>query len=301
MNPADSSGADYNPLSAETKRREAALYLFREYIGQMQAQSVAWQKARDEVSLHQFRVSLRRCRVLLRVFAVDADAHGGKSLRLALTRAADKLGAVRDMDVIHALIKKSSYCRCGRNDVELAPLLLIVARQRDVHLHRAEKYLGGNSQTRIAELTGSFLNRWISGANPEDEQTIKIFLDREFRLHCRWIMRAEWMAKSDTPETLHAFRIKLRRLRYLGDLLNVIADGDQKKVFKRIHSCEQELGQVHDIDMTLELMDVHPLKTPDALRREVQSLRVKKLGKFLKKWRKCRKILRDQSPVARRL
>jgi len=289
--------AETNPLSAEMSRREAALYLFREYLGQMHTQSEVWQKAQNDTSLHQFRISLRRCRMLLKVFGVDADAHGGKSLRLALTRVADKLGAVRDLDVIHALLTRSLFGRSGRNDAELSPLLREIIQQQKKLLRRAETYLTGASRKRVTELTTRFLDRWTRHESREDAQTIKIFLDREFRLHCRWIMRAEWMAKSNAPETLHAFRIKLRRLRYLGDLLNELASREQKKVFKRIHECEQILGQVHDIDMGLAFMGDHPLKTPELLRREMVALRMKKLGKFRKKWRKSRKIMRDQSPI----
>jgi len=297
MNHPDRGNAETRLLTAEMKRREAALYLFRKYLGQMQAQSGVWQKIQDDASLHQFRISLRRCRVLLKVFSVDADAHGGKSLRLGLTRVADKLGAVRDLDVIQALLSGSLFGRCGRNDEELAPLLQQINRQRNIQLCRAETYRAGASRARVADLTERFLDRWSRDEDRGDAQSIRDFLNREFRLHCRWIMRAEWMAKSNTSETLHAFRIKLRRLRYLGDLLNELASREQKKVFKRIHECEQNLGQVHDVDMGLDFMDSHPVKTPAVLRREMESLRMKKLGKFRKKWRKSRKIMRDLPPI----
>lgn len=279
------------PLTADTRRRDASLHLFDEYLRQMQVQAEAWRRSEDDQSLHQFRVSLRRCRVLLRVFSVDADEHGGKALRLALTRVADKLGLVRDLDVILALVMKSDFGRSGRNEAELAPLVAKITGQRGILLRRTARHFADSAGPRVAALAKQFIGRWRTHEFPEDRQTIKEFLDREFSHHGRRIMRAEGMARSGHPETLHLFRIRLRRLRYLGDLLHAIAGEKQKRAFKRIHECEQELGRIHDLDMALAFMEGHPNETPVMLRRELERKRLKKLGKFLGKWRKCRKRL----------
>jgi len=248
----------------------------------------AWRVAPDEHQLHEFRNALRSVRVLLRVFGDEADAHGGKSLRLALTRAADKLGAVRDLDVMLELIRRSEFQRCGRNIFEIGLLVSVIRQTQSKRFAFVQKFMASGSWTRAELLAQRFLHRFDAEFKPSDKELITTFLDREFQRNGRKIIRKSSAVKSLDAEVLHDFRINLRRLRYLGDLLGDIASAKQRKVFKRVHACEQELGRVHDLDLALGFLQAHPAKSPLRLQQEWLAQRDNRIKRFRKKWSKCR-------------
>lgn len=278
-------------ISAGLNRQEAARRLCRRYLERMHQLSAAWRGEPSDRSLHQFRIGIRQSRVLLRVMRADAYAHGGRTLRARLTLAADHLGAVRDMDVILALIRKNDRRRSRRGKAKIDALLEAAVHQRDVRLRRANRYLLGPSWERIAKASTSFLRRWTRNAESRDRQTIKEFLDQEFDTHCRLIRRRTGIARASDPETLHSFRIMLRRLRYLGDLFERLESSEQRLLLRKVRKCEQLLGGIHDIDMAWAFFNTHPDLLPGSLVGQLLLVREEKLAKFRKKWAKCRRRL----------
>jgi CHAD domain-containing protein len=279
---------DDRTVSTEVTRRNASSHLFHLCIGQLSMAAEAWRVRPDETQLHEFRNALRSVRVLLRVFGDEADAHGGKSLRLALTRAADKLGAVRDLDVMLELIRRSEFQRSGRNMFEIGLLVSAIRQTQAKRFAIVQAFMASGSWTRAEQLAQRFLHRFDAEVKPSDRELITAFLDREFQRHGRKILRKSKAAKSLDAEVLHDFRINLRRLRYLGDLLGDIASPKQRKVFKRVHACEQDLGRVHDLDLALGFLRDHPAKSPLRLQQEWQTLRNARIKRFRKKWSNCR-------------
>ena len=291
------AGSMGSSFSANLTRLEAVHLLFGENLDLLQVAANEWVETPDEKLLHEYRIALRRVRVLLRVFVGDIESHGGRPLRLVLSRVADKLGRVRDLDVMMLLVRKSDFRRNGRNDFEVDLLMKAIKQEQNSRLLAVQKHMAGASWAKTGMLTQQFKERLSDKNSPGDSETIRTFLDHEFNRHRQRIMRAASNAESDHPEILHSFRIILRRLRYLGDFFAGIADAEQRKVFKQVHRIEQELGKIHDIDLALEFLQNHPLKAPTRLGQEWRTIRSARIEKFRKKWAKChRKLGRLKQP-----
>jgi len=253
----------------------------------MHAQAKAWRRHPDDQSLHEFRNSLRRCRRLLRVFRDEVRMHGGRSLRQVLTRAADRLGVVRDIDVMLSVIYGSSFHRSGRNEVDVARLVVLLNRRRLTGMKAVDRLAGEVAWERIQAISRRFLDHLERDRKAAGQQSIKDFFNHEYERCCRRIVRSNDMAQTANAKILHAFRVRLRRLRYLGLMLKSLAGNKQAKMFERVHACEKILGRIHDIDITLMFLTAPPNRAPLMLRAELESLRDRNIQHFRSKWVKC--------------
>lgn len=269
--------------AAESRR------LLRDALCEMVAQGSWWRKSPGEESLHDFRISLRRCRGLLRIVKDEFPEREVKPLRLALARAAGYLGEVRDLDIMLELVAQMD--RHHKPPGKTGTLVKAMQRQRSARYKRAEKLFSGPSWARIQAridrlLLSSGKGRSRSGTHSMDE-----IADREYRRLVRSVQRALEMADATDPVSLHNFRTKLRRLRYFGRIMADYVPNNRRRKIKRIRACEQQLGRVHDVDVTQAWLAGHPRATPAWLPVALKSVRVQRHEVFREEWRKTRKML----------
>jgi CHAD domain-containing protein len=194
----------------------------------------------DEEGLHQLRVMGRRLRVALPVLARKPE---GKRVRRALktlremTRTA---GASRDFDVM-AVALDASIKQTGDHSPEMKVLRrrLLDARRRS-HARMADGMLDLEIaalrrdlraiQQRHAESLFTVLLRTRQARDAKGEEALAI-------LHR--------LQDSFEPEALHALRRRLRRLRYLAELMDTVRaqQSEAPALFKQL---QDGLGQVQD-------------------------------------------------------
>jgi len=263
--------------------------LLREALCEMVAQGSWWRKSPGEESLHDFRISLRRCRGLLRILKDEFPEREINPLRLALARAAGYLGDVRDLDVMLELVAQVD--RHHKPPGKTVTLVKAMQKQRMARYKRAEKLFSGPSWERIQARIDRLLLSSGKGRSRSDTHSMEEVADREYRRLVRSVQRAQEMADASDAESLHNVRTRLRRLRYFVRIMADYVPNHRRRKIKRIRTCEQQLGRVHDVDVTLAWLAGHPRATPAWLPAALKSVRLQRHDVFRDEWRKRRKLL----------
>jgi CHAD domain-containing protein len=254
----------------------------------------AWRRQPSDLTLHAARIAVRRYRVLLRVFAADADPHGGRVLRERLGGITDALGVVRDVDIVAAL--------AAAHGAEPGVVRAIAAaRQRAAATTaRAIDPVTWAAAQRAASRLAARLEQ--AATVPESgPQRLTPYYRAETRRLVRRVRRDAEAAESDDEETLHIFRIRLRRLRYMGDLLAPYVRRPGRGLLRRVKAAEQALGAVHDVDLALAfLVRRQRLSGVRVLRAAWQKERRRRLDTFRTAWRVCARRLADEHRLQRK-
>jgi CHAD domain-containing protein len=243
----------------------------------------AWRDEPGEEPLHQLRVALRRLRALFRVFADEVEGcEHGEVVRL-LREAGDRLGTLRDLDVMLAL------CR-GSDDPFRDEVIAVMEIERQKHMRKVR---AAGRWSELERAVREFSERLPACAGgPGWDVSWRSFCRREARDQIRRILKSAGLAKSKNADELHAFRKKLRRLRYLGETMAAHGDSHYDKVIANVHACEQRLGKVHDLDMALTwVRERYEAGEAAGLEAEWMCKRAKRLKRFRSAWAKIRREL----------
>ncbi len=275
-------------MTAAARAKESRR-LLRDALCEMVAQGSLWRKMPGEDSLHDFRISLRRCRGLLRIVKDEFPERDIQPLRSALARAAGYLGEVRDVDVMLELVAHIDrhHKPPGKTDV----LVKAMQRQRLARYKRAEKLFTGPSWVRIQKRIDRLLLSSTKGSHRAGSHSMEEVADREFRRLVRSVQRTQELADATDADSLHRVRTKLRRLRYFGRIMTDYVPKRHLKKIKHIRTCEQQLGRVHDVDVTLAWLTRHPRITSVWLPATLKSVRSQRLSFFRDEWQLRRKKL----------
>ncbi|HMO50588.1 MAG TPA: CHAD domain-containing protein [Kiritimatiellia bacterium] len=292
MNGRMGESVDVLDRDAATPRRLAAQQLFACQGAEFRRLAEAWRSAPDdEEALHRLRIGLRRFRVLLRVFEADTLDHGGRTLRASLSALGDRLGVVRDHDVMLAQLRKAERKLDDSAPEEVAAVESRLRVRRQAAWRKVQGGLRGRAWIRTFALTDRFVARFAADPPETNPQTVGGFFDKEFKKHVRKIRRSAALADAVDVESLHQFRIRLRRLRYLGDLFAPLADRRLAKTITLVHDAEQSLGRVHDLDLALAFLDGQAGLRAVGLRAHWEGLRARRLRRFQRAWAICRRRL----------
>lgn len=250
--------------------RETSALLFKRANRDLADKAKAWlRKPSDAEALHEFRNSVRRLRSLERLF----PGKSARSGRTRLRKAGDVLGFIRDLDVIISLAAESPHA-------ELIRAFAGIRRQQAID--RARRYfrsIGAGSlmlhppAMKVDGSTGAYFN-----------QRFEAYVER--------VKRSRKWAASRRPDRLHRLRIRLRRIRYLMMIMGSLASREQVQLATRFRACEKRLGQVHDLDMALELLKICPGRS-ERLEAIWVRARKRRLDQFRTAWRKTGKKWAD--------
>jgi CHAD domain-containing protein len=197
----------------------------------------------DEEGLHQLRVGGRRLRVALPILARKPE---GKRVRRALkilrqmTRTA---GASRDLDVMVTLLDG----HMKELPVHSPALKVLRRRLLDARRRSQRRMADGMLDLEIAGVRRDL--RAIQGRHAESVFTVLLRLrqarDAEGEEVAAILVR---LREAFEPEALHQLRIKLRRLRYLAELLDAVRaqQSEAPALFKLL---QDGLGHIHDAFM----------------------------------------------------
>lgn len=223
----------------------------------------------DIEAVHDMRVGSRRVVAAMRVF--HAAFPGGRFKRL-MREARDvtrRLGEVRDLDVLIDHFQKlklhSQHALLAREY-----LLLVFCRRRDrarkPMLKALEELEKSEYQERLREFLRGEEKHYQEDAEPgkpDGEEgvlasTIPFQEAAPILLRERLAQFREQGRFADQPEAqeeLHALRIKAKWLRYTMELFAPAYPDELKEPIKSVKRIQELLGDLHDADVRLELLD----------------------------------------------
>jgi CHAD domain-containing protein len=270
--PADASAAD-EPADARViapatpKKRPgiapsdsmtaAAASTLRLHLARMLEHEAGTRLGEDPEELHDMRVSTRRMRMALRVFADYLDRDTLRPVLKGLRRTGDTLGAVRDLDVFHEKTRLYLDSLPEARSGELGGLLAAWCAARDLQRERLMDYLDGERYRRFVETTTELLDgplerlvpRVSGGPRPQRvSQVLPGILFQD--------MAVVWAFESqiDGPQTplpvFHALRKACKGLRYTLEFFEGVLGPGAKPLIKTVKGMQDHLGDLQDAVVT---------------------------------------------------
>jgi CHAD domain-containing protein len=236
-------------ISLEDNAFDAATRITTTYLGVLRANEPGIIADHDTEYLHQYRIGLRKIRLILGLFEGVYRADRTQDLRARFSGLMRATGPLRDLDV--AILDR------GRAFALLPPtlhpgldaLFAALAKERQAALHQMAVHL--QSPTYIAEikdLSRLFAkHRHLSPGKLADVSAAELAL-RLIRARHQKICMATARITPETPDAdLHLIRLHLKKLRYLMEFFApLFAPLPFKAVRKAIKGLQDLLGQFND-------------------------------------------------------
>ncbi len=194
-------------------------------------------------AIHQFRISIRKLRVAVELFAPLLHGSRVRIYRFGLARIGAAAGAVRDCDVIADLIRENTR----RLDPELARALLPMYQSltdrrlrtmRAMHDLLCSKYF-----SQLSERLANPLTR-----KTNLDQSLRLLSAILLKPLIRGVGRAgSGLGPASPPSAFHRLRIRVKRLRYAFEMFDQISGKRIAKALKRLRRIQQELGEYQDL------------------------------------------------------
>jgi CHAD domain-containing protein len=237
-------------------------------------------------ALRKLRVALRRLRSDLRTFAPLLDGEWAVALGEDLGGLADRLGKVRDAEVLSARLAELSATLAESDRQSALPLLdtavsqLSSARAALLAEMSGDVYLGLVDRA-VAAVTRP---RWSDGAGEAPPVTsLAAKMWRRLRAYVAAI------GESPTDEQLHRVRILAKRVRYAADASVPLAGEAAAAASARVAALQTVLGEQHDAVVTREWLRRHADSSASIAfaAGELAALELDRIHDASKRWRKA--------------
>ena len=258
-------------------------------------------RAGDVEAVHQLRVTTRRLRATLRLFAPMLPRRFADGADRELAWVAGTVGAVRDLDVLFEAI----HARAVRLDPELrralGPVGLAIHEQREAALAAlGEAIEGGRCRRLVHRLT------MFADAPTAPRRTVRLgdAAPRLVEPLLRSVRRAaRRLDGASPPADFHRLRVRVKRLRYGLETLRGLAGKPAARLLARLEDAQDVLGASQDAVTQIDWLrtyaasgaDVGSLLPVGALVQALARRGEKRRRKGLKVWRKIEaaKLLDD--------
>ena len=199
----------------------------------------------DPEYIHQMRIATRRLRAAVRLFARELPDHFGDSLLAPLTELMTHLGHARDLDVLLTEIANPVLLALP-NEPRLPALASDITNRRYAARALAVAKLATPDYGRT--LLTALESLHASPAVEPSMATLNIFASEQLQRLRKKVRRLALAAKIDDPESLHALRIGVKRLRYALEFFSPLAKKRVwRLVLKQLASTQDTLGQLNDL------------------------------------------------------
>jgi CHAD domain-containing protein len=209
----------------------------------------------DMRALHRARVSTRRLRALLPVLQLDAET--SRKLNRRLRGITNRLGAVRELDVLHLLIDELHVSRRGRGPA-LGRVGLVVGRARQAARKQLAENLPMEQMRKVSRKLGKVL-RDLVDAEQNPPRRSASSPGTGWAVEARVAVRASRLKTAIDaagavylPERLHLVRIALKKLRYALELDPSAASGDTRADLLALGRAQTVLGRMHDLQTLID-------------------------------------------------
>ena len=244
-------------IVADDSLPEAAVKVLRFHFARMQRREAGTRDGVDAEALHDMRVSTRRMRAAWRVFDGAFKAGKTKKMRRHLETLADRLGTVRDLDV---LIEGLEAYRLGLDEEQrqgLEPLHSLWHRQRANPRTQLILELDSAGYESFIKEMDEFLeagaNAAAAVATPTAPHRVRDRAASELWAAYEVVRAYELVLPWADVETLHDLRIATKWLRYGLEFFGETLGPDCVRLLARVTALQDHLGLLHDADVATKL------------------------------------------------
>jgi CHAD domain-containing protein len=256
---------------------EAARKVLRYHFARMRTKEAGSRSGSDVEDLHDMRVASRRMRAAWRVFEEAFKPGRTKKLRRRLETLSDRLGAVRDLDV---LIEDLEAYRAGLDAGDrpgLDPLLALWSRQRGPARDVLIRELDSARYAAFVEEMEAFLeagaNEAATVATPTLPHRVRDRVPSQIWSAYEAVRAYELVLPWADVETLHELRIAAKWLRYTLEFFGETLGPDSTRLLDRVMALQDFLGCLHDADVAAKLArDVLVARAGELTRLETDTI-----------------------------
>lgn len=251
----------------------------------------------DEEALHDLRIALRSLRRILEAFARPLRKTSAAECEALLRDWTKRLGPTRDLDVWVSLLNRPRFqSALAGSPAFLASQLALRDQARAVL--RAE--LNDSSTQLLLQRLGYLLRIELAQASASGGKPFGRLARRQLYRAWKALWKKRHWARSRKSATLHALRIRLRKLRMLAALTAPAVGPEGAWLAATLHDVERNLGRIHDLDEALMRASRMP-DAPPALLPALARRRRKEVRAFRERWacletptfrQRCRSIWR---------
>lgn len=245
--------AEPSGITADQSVTQAFRSLAASCLRHWQANVDGARHADDPEFLHQLRVALRRLRSLIDLFAPALPHEFAEHWEQRLDAAAGAFARIRDLDVLcdelFAPVLNAPYSRHGSEAAGLARLadLLVDARRSAREALRAGLDVAAHGRD-LLDLAGAL--EALPPHNAEPPDALPGFARQQLDRLRRKARRRHAAASQDTPETLHALRIAVKRLRYAVEFFAPLMPAKRAAAYQtELVRTQDALGYINDVDV----------------------------------------------------
>ena len=235
------SPAELSDLPAPEGARVVALAM----LGEASKHAAAMAQARDEETLHDFRVAVRKLRAWLRAFRGELDDTIGRRALKRLRAVQQLSGGARDAEV------QAIWLRAHLKEVppDAAPAAELLAQALDAEAKAGFDVEGTLERFgRVEQLLREGLTRWTLELKVGQEGEVKPFAwawMTALRQGLADLHDAQAKVQgAHDDEALHAMRIRVKRLRYMAEPLKGWPEG--RELLPALKKRQELLGELHD-------------------------------------------------------
>jgi CHAD domain-containing protein len=216
-------------------------------VARLLAHDAAVRLGVDPEGVHQARVATRRLRSDLRTFDMLVDREWAGALRAELEWIGDALGAVRDADVLHDLLRTQAEAIPAHHAPEVDAVLARLAAERAA---AREVLLASMRSDRYVHL----LNRLVDAARSprlrgarrrqRGAKALPALVRKPWK---RVRRRARALDRSSPDAQLHQLRILAKRARYATEAVAPVSGARARELASRLASLQDVLGEHQDL------------------------------------------------------
>ena len=244
--------------------------------------------------IHQLRVTARRLRASLDLFAEVIHATYSRIIERDLVWLAQAAGGAREREINAVVFRR----RAAKLDPLLADSLATVhttlLRERSLKLHNLQSVLESKRYRALI-------------ARLENPRLRKVYTDTFLRTEAASMLRpiARSVARAgaaldegSTARTIHRLRVRIKRLRYALELLSALAGKRTRRLLSRLELLQDLLGNLNDLSVATAWLINFPrsagaelgaVMAAGAMAQALRSRSAKLARRSVKAWRKLDK------------
>jgi CHAD domain-containing protein len=239
----------------------AAVETLRFHLDRMLEHEEGTRLGEDPEELHDMRVSTRRMRMALRVFADFLDPAVMRPVRKGLRRTGATLGAVRDLDVFYEKTRHYLDGLPEERGGDLDGLLEAWHGEREKQREHLVAYLDGTSYRRFVETMREVLDRPLDELAPRDDGVLRpqrvaqvlpgiLYQD----LGAVWVFEGQTDGLRTPLTTFHMLRKACKGLRYTLEFFEGVLGPGAKPLIKAVKGLQDHLGDLQDAVVTCGIL-----------------------------------------------
>jgi CHAD domain-containing protein len=244
-------------IGPEDSMPEAARKVLNYHFAKMQRREAGTRTGADAEDLHDMRVATRRMRAAWRVFDGAFKAGKTKRIRRYLERLADRLGVVRDLDVLIEGLETYQAALDEQRRAGVEPLLSVWRKQRGQARTQLIGELDSHRYANFVREMDEFLDAGAHAAaavaTPTAPHRVRDRAASQIWAAYEVVRAYEVVLPWAGIETLHDLRISSKWLRYTLEYFGETLGPDGPRLLERVGALQEHLGRLHDADVAAKL------------------------------------------------